>query len=63
MVGGYKCFDKGLINRYGKKFEIGKIYHVVGIVKFLHPYQYSNLLKMKYKWFMKKAKKIVVLKK
>lgn len=49
MVEGYKCFDKGLINRYGEKFEIGKIYHVVGIVKFLHPYQYLNLLKMKYK--------------
>lgn len=23
---GYKCFNKGLINSYGKKFSLGKIY-------------------------------------
>ena len=26
-VKGYKCFDKGLINRYGQMFEVGKTYH------------------------------------
>ena len=25
-VVGYKAFNKDLTNRYGKKFEIGKIY-------------------------------------
>ncbi|MBQ6285534.1 MAG: hypothetical protein IJK67_04420 [Bacilli bacterium] len=34
MVEGYKCFDKGLINRYGEKFEIGKTYHILDVVKF-----------------------------
>lgn len=34
MVNGYKCFNKGLINRYGHKFEEGEIYHYVGDVKF-----------------------------
>ncbi len=27
MIYGYKCFNKGLINRYGKQFEVGKTYH------------------------------------
>ena len=26
-IAGYKCFDKGLTNRYGIKFEVGKTYH------------------------------------
>lgn len=26
----YKCFNKGLINRYGQKFEIGKEYEIKG---------------------------------
>ena len=34
MIKGYKCFNKGLINRYGKKFEVGKIYHQDGDIKF-----------------------------
>ncbi len=34
MVEGFKCFDKGLINRYGTKFEIGKEYHVNGDIQF-----------------------------
>ena len=34
MINGYKCFNKNLINRYGKKFEVGKIYYVDGIIKF-----------------------------
>ncbi len=29
----YKAFDEGLVNRYGEKFEIGKIYNVQGKVK------------------------------
>ena len=31
---GYKCFNEGLINRYGYKFEIGKIYHANNIIEF-----------------------------
>lgn len=31
---GYKCFNKDLINRYGKKFEVGKIYIATGALKF-----------------------------
>lgn len=31
---GYKCFDEGLINRYGKKFSVGKIYFEPGFIKF-----------------------------
>ena len=31
---GYKCFNKDLINRYGKKFEVGKIYIASGILMF-----------------------------
>ena len=34
MIEGYKCFDKGLINRYGVTFELGKIYHANGDIKF-----------------------------
>ena len=34
MFKGYKCFKKGLINRYGTKFEIDKEYHANGIIKF-----------------------------
>ena len=30
----YKCFNKGLINRYGTKFEVGKLYKVSGKIKF-----------------------------
>lgn len=33
-VYGYKCFNKALINRYGKKFEVGKIYVAPGIIKY-----------------------------
>lgn len=31
---GYKCFNKNLINSYGKKFSVGKIYVASGIIKF-----------------------------
>ena len=31
---GYKCFDKGLINKYGKKFSVGKIYIMPNTIKF-----------------------------
>lgn len=31
---GYKCFDEGLINRYGFKFELGKVYVTSGMLKF-----------------------------
>ena len=31
---GYKIFNKGLTNRYGKKFEIGKTYHCDKEIKF-----------------------------
>lgn len=31
---GYKCFNRGLINRYGNKFSKGKIYIATGNIKF-----------------------------
>ena len=31
---GYKCFNRGLINRYGKQFEVGRTYHMDGEIKF-----------------------------
>ena len=31
---GYKCFNKDLLNRYGKKFRLGKIYITEGSIKF-----------------------------
>ena len=34
MIVGYKCFNKGLINKYGIVFEVGKCYHVDGEIKF-----------------------------
>ena len=34
MIFGYKCFDKGLINRYGFKYEVGKSYHNNNTLKF-----------------------------
>lgn len=33
-VMGYKAFNRDLTNRYGKKFEVGKIYVAPGIIKF-----------------------------
>ncbi len=33
-VKGYKAFEKGLINRYGKKFDPGIIYSVSGDISF-----------------------------
>lgn len=33
-TGGYKCFNHGLINRYGKKFELNKVYHADPPIKF-----------------------------
>lgn len=33
-IKGYKTFNDGLVNRYGKKFELGKIYSVDGEVSF-----------------------------
>lgn len=33
-IKGYKAFEKGLINRYGMKFEIGKTYNRTGIISF-----------------------------
>ena len=34
MIKGYKCFNQGLINVYGYKYEIGKIYHANGEIRF-----------------------------
>ena len=34
IVYGYKCFDKGLVNRYGMVFEVGKTYHADGEIIF-----------------------------
>ena len=33
-VKGYKAFNKGLTNRYGRKFEIGKQYSLDGKISF-----------------------------
>lgn len=34
LIYGFKCFNKGLTNRYGQKFEIGKVYHCNKEIKF-----------------------------
>lgn len=34
MILGYKCFNKGLVNNYGKQFKVGAIYHTNGDVSF-----------------------------
>ena len=34
MFNGYKCFNKGLVNRYDTKFEVGKLYHCDNEIKF-----------------------------
>ena len=31
---GYKCFNKGLVNSYGSKFNLGEIYVAQGIIKY-----------------------------
>ena len=33
-VKGYKAFNKGLTNRYGRKFELGKKYSTTGEISF-----------------------------
>lgn len=33
-IRGYKCFYNNLVNSYGKKFSVGKIYVAPGIIKF-----------------------------
>lgn len=33
-IRGYKCFNKDLTNRYGKKIEVGSVYSTNGEVKF-----------------------------
>ena len=33
-VYGYKCFQKGLINRYGVNFKVGETYHSGGNITF-----------------------------
>lgn len=33
---GYKCFNAGLLNLYGKEFSVGKIYVAPGKIKFGH---------------------------
>ncbi len=34
MISGYKCFYEGLVNLYGKKFEVGESYSNNGDVTF-----------------------------
>ncbi len=34
MIVGYKCFNEGLVNRYGKKFELGMKYRVYDEIRF-----------------------------
>ncbi len=33
-MNGYKSFNKGLTNRYGMHFEVGKTYHIDNTIKF-----------------------------
>ena len=33
-LNGFKCFNKGLINRYGMQFELNKVYHCDGEIIF-----------------------------
>lgn len=33
-IKGYKCFNKNLVNRYGKEFAVGQIYIARGILKY-----------------------------
>ena len=33
-IHGYKAFNKGLTNRYGKEFEVGETYEISGPLKF-----------------------------
>ena len=32
---GFKCFEKGIINRYGQKMELDKMYEIKGEPKFM----------------------------
>ena len=34
MITAYKCFNKGLTNRYGTKFKTGTLYHQEGEISF-----------------------------
>ena len=34
MITGFKCFNRGLVNRYGEKFEPGIKYHAPGEIKY-----------------------------
>lgn len=34
MIEAYKCFNSGLIDQYGQKYQIGKIYHADNKIKF-----------------------------
>lgn len=34
MIYGYKCFNEGLVDRYGVKFEKEKVYHTNNDIKF-----------------------------
>ena len=33
-IRGFKCFHKGMINNYGQKFELGKLYIMPGAIEF-----------------------------
>lgn len=34
MIEAYKCFNDGLVNQYGIKFQIGIVYHATDDIKF-----------------------------
>lgn len=34
MIEAYKCFNDGLINQYGEKFEVGVVYHIDNKIRF-----------------------------
>lgn len=62
-VKGYKAFNGGLINRYGKKFELGKIYSVDGDVSFGNDgngFHFCKNIEDTFRYFNAKDEKVVV---
>ena len=51
---GFKCFNKDMTNRYGRKIEVGKIYTTTGDVKFgndSHGFHFCKNLEDTFRYF------------
>lgn len=51
---GFKCFNKDMTNRYGRKIEVGKIYSTNGNVKFgnnSHGFHFCKNLEDTFRYF------------